>query len=295
MAGGASARAEPRSLLFVPASEPRKLDKALASGADALILDLEDSVAPEAKPEGRRQAARFLAAHTGDAGRPRLYVRVNDLGTGATRDDLAAVLPARPDGLMLPKANSGADVAALAAMTAEIASSPEPIGIIAIATETPLAVLQLHSYAPAHPWLEGLTWGAEDLGAALGTLTARDASGAFTGPFALARNLCLMAAHAAGVQAIDGIYADFRDETGLAKEAAEAARDSFTAKMAIHPAQIPAINAAFTPSAAAIAEAEAIVRAFEAVPGAGALSLDGRMIDRPHLVKARRLLARARP
>ena len=288
-------RPQPRSLLFVPASDERKLDKAAASGADALLIDLEDSVAAEAKAAARDSAARFLAAQSGKAGRPKLYVRVNDLGTGLTRDDLIAVLPARPDGIMLPKANSGADVAALAAMIEDIAGADAAgIGILAIATETPLAVLQLASFIGAHPRLEGLTWGAEDLGTALGAQTARDASGGFTGPFALARNLCLIAAHAAGVQPIDSIFADFRDEAGLAKEAAEAARDGFTAKMAIHPAQVPVINAAFTPSREAVAEAEAIVKAFAANPGAGAIGLGGRMIDRPHLARAERLLARVR-
>ncbi len=286
---------QPRSLLFVPASDDRKLGKALASGADALLIDLEDSVAPEAKAAARESAARFLGGHRGEAGAPRFYVRVNDLGTGLTRADLTAVLPAHPHGIMLPKANSGADVAALSRMIGEIAGSDgAAIGIIAIATETPIAVLQLQSFIGGDPRLEGLTWGAEDLGTALGVTTARTASGEFTGPFALARNLCLIAAHAAGVQPIDSIYADFRDEAGLVKEAAEAARDGFTGKMAIHPAQVPVINAAFMPSPEAIAEAEAIVKAFEANPGAGAIGLGGKMIDRPHLMRAERLLARGR-
>jgi citrate lyase subunit beta/citryl-CoA lyase len=287
---------QPRSLLFVPASDERKLGKALGSGADALLIDLEDSVAPDAKPAARRTAAAFLAAHYGTPVRPRLYVRVNDLGSGLTEDDLRAALAERPDGIMLPKANSGADVARLAGMIDAIAGGDgEAIGIIAIATETPVAILQMHSFIGAHPRLDGLTWGAEDLGTALGAETARTPSGEFTGPFALARNLCLIAAHAAGVQAIDGIHADFRDKAGLAREAAEAARDGFTAKMAIHPAQVAAINAAFTPKPEAIAEAEAIVKAFEANPSAGAIGLAGKMIDRPHLIRAQRLLARARP
>lgn len=285
---------QPRSFLFVPANDRRKLAKVLQSGADALLIDLEDSVAPDAKRAARKMAAQFLAAHIWNMRRPKLYIRVNDLSTGLTRDDLTAVLPERPDGIMLPKANSGGDIAALAAMMADITDGKaQRMGILAIATETPLALLQMQSFVGAHPQLKGLTWGSEDLSAALGATQTRDASGAFTEPFKLARNLCLFAAHAARVQAIDGIYADFKDQAGLAREAEEAARDGFTAKMAIHPAQIPVINSAFTPDKDAIAEAKAIVEAFEANPGAGAIGLNGKMIDRPHLIRAQRLLARA--
>lgn len=287
--------AQPRSFLFVPANDRRKLAKVLGSGADALLLDLEDSVAPESKAEARRMAKQFLAAHIWNTRRPRLYVRVNDLGTELTRNDLAAVLPERPDGIVLPKAASGADVAALASMMADITEgNAQHIGILAIATETPLALLQMQSFVGASRQLKGLTWGAEDLSAALGARTARDASGCYTAPFQLARNLCLFAAHAAGVQAVDGIYADFKDEAGLKREAEDAARDGFTGKMAIHPAQIPAINAAFTPSKEAVEEAKAVVAAFEASPHAAAIGLNGKMIDRPHLIRAQRLLARVR-
>ena len=295
MSGGGDVRAarQPRSLLFVPGNDERKLAKALGSGADVLLVDLEDSVAPEAKAAARAIAAAFLAAHEAAAGRPRLYVRVNDLETGLTRDDLAAIMPARPDGIMLPKANSGADVSRLARMIDETGgAAASDAGIIAIATETPLALLQLPSFVGAEPRLRGMTWGAEDLGTAIGASTAREPSGAFTGPFALARNLCLFAAHAAGVQPIDNIYADFRDEAGLEREARDAARDGFTAKMAIHPAQVPIINAAFTPTSEQIAEATAIVEAFQRQRGAGVIGLDGRMIDRPHLIRAQKLLAR---
>jgi citrate lyase subunit beta/citryl-CoA lyase len=217
------------------------------------------------------------------------------LGTELTRDDLAAVLPAGPEGIMLPKANSGADVVTLAAMMDAIADEDEAVAqlpILAIVTETPLALLQMPSFIGAEPRLSGMAWGAEDLSAAIGARTTREADGGFTGPFAMARNLCLFAACAADAQPIDAIYADFRDEAGLRREAAEAARDGFTAKMAIHPAQIPIINAAFTPSPEAIAEAQAIVDAFAANPGAGVIGLGGKMIDRPHLVRATRLLAR---
>jgi citrate lyase subunit beta/citryl-CoA lyase len=287
---------QPRCFLFVPADDQRKLAKVLGCGADAVIIDLEDSVATDKKAAARKMAKQFLSAHIWNKRRPRLYVRINDLTTGLAQDDLAAVIPESPDGVMLPKANSGSDVAVAGSMIDSLAGkNGAEIGIVAIATETPLALLQMHSFVGPHPRLEGLTWGSEDLGTALGAATARDASGRLTGPFALARNLCLVAAHAAGVQPIDSIYADFRDEPGLMSEAAEAARDGFTGKMAIHPGQIAAINAAFTPKPEALAEAEAIVKAFEANPAAGAIGLAGKMIDRPHLIRAQRLLARARP
>jgi citrate lyase subunit beta/citryl-CoA lyase len=296
MSGGvAQSERQPRSLLFAPGNDERKLAKALGSGADVLLIDLEDSVAPEAKVAARGIAAAFLGLHAAAADRPRLYVRVNDLETGLTRGDLAAIMPARPDGVMLPKANSGADVAALAHLMDEIGGeAARRMGILAIATETPLALLQMHSFIGAEPRLRGMSWGSEDLGTAIGAATAREPSGDFTGPFALARNLCLIAAHAARAQPIDSIYADFRDEPGLEREARQAARDGFTAKMAIHPAQVPIINAAFTPTPEQIAEATAIVEAFERQPGAGAIGLHGRMIDRPHLIRAQKLLARRR-
>lgn len=288
----------PRSLLFVPANDQRKLAKAAASGADMLILDLEDSVAPGAKADARDHAKAFLMEHVGRADRPAIYVRVNALDSDLMADDLAAVLAQKPDGIMLPKANRGADVARLAAsLDAGERAAGLPlggIGIIAIATETPMAVLNLASFASVTPRLKGLTWGAEDLGTAIGASTARDESGGFTSPFLLARNLCLFAAYAAGVQAIDTIRADFRDMAGLEAEARDAARDGFTAKMAIHPAQVPVINAAFTPSEAEIAEARAVVEAFAAADHSGVIAIGGRMYDRPHLEKARRVLARAR-
>lgn len=286
---------QPRCFLFVPANDQRKLAKVLGCGADAVIIDLEDSVAADKKAAARKMAKQFLSAHIWNKRRPRLYVRINDLTTGLAQDDLAAVIPENPDGVMLPKANSGSDVAVVGSMIDSFGGrNGADIGIVAIATETPLALLQMHSFVDSHPRLQGLTWGSEDLGTALGVETARDISGRFTGPFALARNLCLIAAHAAGVQPIDSIYADFQDEAGLMSEAGEGARDGFTGKMAIHPAQIAAINAAFTPKPEALAEAEAIVKAFEANPTAGAIGLAGKMIDRPHLVRAQRLLARAR-
>jgi citrate lyase subunit beta / citryl-CoA lyase len=288
----------PRSLLFVPASDTRKLVKALGSEADLLILDLEDSVALDAKPAARDNAKGFLADYSAREGRPLLYVRVNAFDSGLMADDLAAVLAQKPDGVVLPKAGSGADAARLGgSLDAGEQAAGLPLsttGIIVIATETPMAVLKLASFAGSTSRLRGMTWGAEDLGTAIGASASRDENGRNTSPFQLARNLCLFAAHAAGVQAIDGIQADFRDTAALEIEAREAARDGFTAKLAIHPAQVPVINAAFTPSEAEISEARAIIDAFAAEGNAGVIAIGGRMYDRPHLEKARRVLARAR-
>jgi citrate lyase subunit beta/citryl-CoA lyase len=297
-AAGAIIAPLPRSLLFVPASDTRKLVKALSSEADLLILDLEDSVALDAKSAARDNAKGFLAEHAGRAGRPLLYVRVNAFDSGLIADDLAAVLAQKPDGVVLPKANSGADAARLAAsLDAGEQAAGLPLGqtgIIVIATETPMAVLKLASFVGATSRLRGMTWGVEDLGTAIGASTARDASGGLTPPFMLARNLCLFAAHAAGVLAIDGIQPDFRDTVAIEREARDAARDGFTAKLAIHPAQVPVINAAFTPSEAEIAQARALVEAFEAAGNPGVLAIGARMYDIPHLERARRILARAR-
>ncbi|MFA6124694.1 MAG: CoA ester lyase [Sphingomonas sp.] len=274
-----------RSLLFVPGDRPDRMKKALGLGADALILDLEDAVAPAAKPAARAAIAAFLA-------QPRtmpLYVRVNPLGSGMIDDDLCAILPGAPDGIVLPKAEGGPSLAALdAKLTGDIR-------ILAIATETPAAIFGLGSYGGITQRLAGLTWGAEDLPAAIGATQAREADGSYTAPYQLARSLTLFGAHAAGVDAIETVYPDFRDLDGLAAYAARGRRDGFSGMMAIHPTQIPVINAAFTPSPAEIARARAIVAAFAANPGAGALSLEGSMIDAPHLHAAERLLARVRP
>src|SRR3954467_13401804 len=262
--------------------------KALGAGGDALILDLEDSVAAAAKGEARRGVAAFLPAN---AAAP-LWVGINPLESIDCDRDLAAVLPAHPDGIVLPKAEGGASVAELARrLTAEGNAMAH---ILAIATETPAAIFQLGSYGGIRR-LAGLTWGAEDLPARIGAATSREADGRYTPPYELARSLCLFGAAAAGVAPIETVYPAFRDIDGLAAYAARARRDGFTGMMAIHPDQVPAINAAFTPSAAELAHARAVVAAFEAHPGAGALSLDGRMIDRPHLVQAQRLAAAARP
>lgn len=272
-----------RSLLFVPGDRPDRFAKAAASGADALILDLEDSVSPERKAYARDAVAEWLA---GECSVPCL-ARVNPLDGGEIAADLA-VLAARPDGLVLPKAEGTESVRRLVAM---IGGDAPPI--LPIATETPAAIFELGSYRDVAAHLLGLTWGAEDLPAAIGAVSSREADGGYTAPYETVRALTLFGAHAAGVAAIETVYPDIRDEAGLAAYVARGRRDGFTGMMAIHPAQVPAINAGFTPSAEEIEHARAIVAAFAEHPGAGALKLDGRMIDRPHLVQAERLLARA--
>jgi citrate lyase subunit beta/citryl-CoA lyase len=262
------------------------MEKALSVGADALILDLEDAVAPAAKPAARREVAAFLDRNSA----ARIWVRVNPLDTPDHDKDLAAVLPAHPDGIVLPKAEGGASVTELARRLSERGNSTARV--LAIATETPAAIFQLGTYGGAKR-LMGLTWGAEDLPAAIGAATSREEDGRYTPPYELARSLCLFGAAAAGVSPIETVYPDFRNLEGLAAYAAKARRDGFTGMMAIHPAQVPVINAAFTPSEAEVVHARAVVAAFEANPGAGALSLDGKMIDRPHLVQAQRVLAAA--
>jgi citrate lyase subunit beta/citryl-CoA lyase len=287
-----------RSLLFVPGDSERKLAKSLSSGADILLIDLEDSVALEAKATARTIAAEFLAAHIGAADRPRLYVRINALDTGETEADLAAIMAAGPDGVMLPKSISGRDVehlsAKLAVHEAEAGLDDGATRILPVATETAAAVFNLGTYQGASPRLDGLTWGAEDLSADLGALANRDASGGFTEPFRLARNLCLCGAVAADVVPVDTVFTNFRDMEGLRVEALTALRDGFTAKMAIHPAQVPVINEVFTPSLDDVARAQAILAAFEAAGNPGVVGLEGEMLDRPHLRRAEKLIARAR-
>ncbi len=282
-----------RSWLFVPGDAERKLAKALASEADALILDLEDSVAPPNLPAARTLVAAFLRAHAG----PRLWVRINALASPHALADLAAVVPAAPAGIVLPKAEGAADVVRLGHFLSalEVASglAEGRTQIAAITTETPAALFTLGSYAPADPRLAALTWGAEDLAAALGAAANRDDDGTYAAPFQLARTLCLAGAAAAGADAIDTVFTDFRDTEGLAREARAARRAGFSGKLAIHPGQVGPINAAFTPDAAEIAHAERIVAAFAANPGLGTVGLDGRMVDMPHLKQARRILAAA--
>jgi len=286
-----------RSLLFVPGDQPRKIEKGLASGADVLLVDLEDSVAPANKVAARAVARDAIAAAKEAGAAPRLFVRVNALDTGLTDDDLDLVMPSGPDGILLPKAVSGMDVQHLAAKLAvREAENGLPDGgtvIIAIATETAASLFTMGSYRGATHRLAGLTWGAEDLSADLGAETNRTSDGLLTDPYRMARVLTLFAAHAAGVAAIDSVFTAFRDDKGLAAECAAARRDGFTAKMAIHPAQVPVINAAFTPTAEAVERARRIVALFEATPDAGVIGLDGEMLDRPHLLRARRLRDRA--
>lgn len=279
-----------RSLLFVPADSGRKLARSLESGADALILDLEDSVAAANRPTARRQAREFLAAHGSE--RIRRYVRINPLRSGLALDDLAATVAGRPDGILVPKCLPEDVCTADHYLAAFETAAGAPVGairIIAIASETAEAVFRLGGYAGLSPRLEAITWGAEDLAACLGG-SNRTAEGEYDGPYKLARSLCLLGAAAAGVAALDTIYTDFRDDKGLRAECAAAKRSGFAGKMAIHPAQLAAINEAFSVSAEERQWAERVVAAFAAQPDAGTLALDGNMIDRPHLVLARRLL-----
>jgi citrate lyase subunit beta/citryl-CoA lyase len=286
-----------RSLLFVPGDSARKLEKAMSSGADALLIDLEDSVALSAKDEARRVTAGFLREAGQAPNRPRLFVRVNGLTTGLTEADLDGVMAAAPDGLMLPKAVGGRDVthlgAKLAVREAEFGLQDGATKVIPIATETAAGVFALGTFAGASHRLAGLTWGGEDLSADIGAETNRTADGAYTEPYRLARALTLLGATAAEVDAIDSVYTNFRDMEGLAAECRDARRDGFVAKMAIHPAQVPVINETFTPSPEAVAKARAIVDAFTANPGLGVVGIEGEMLDRPHLKRAERLLARA--
>jgi citrate lyase subunit beta/citryl-CoA lyase len=286
-----------RSLLFVPADSERKLKKGLDSGADVLLIDLEDSVALDRKAVARETAAAFIADKR-EAARPALYVRINDLTTGLTDDDLGIVMAARPDGILLPKASSATDVEHLAAklrvFEAENGIDDGATRILALMTENAAGIFSAATYRDPHPRLSGLTWGAEDLSAAIGARATRDANGCYTDVFRLARTLTLVAASAAQVAAIDTVFVDFRDIDALNAECLDAERDGFTGKMAIHPAQVPVINEAFTPSGEAIARSREIVEAFERAGNPGVVAIDGQMYDRPHLKRAERLLARAR-
>lgn len=287
-----------RSLLFAPGDTPRKLEKAAASGADAIILDLEDSVAETRKSEGRACVAEFLGTAKRGAGQPKLIVRVNALDTGWTDDDLAAIVPARPDAVLLPKASSGADLqdlgARIAVLEAQGGLEDGAVAIHALMTETARGMLNAPSFARKTPRLEVLSWGAEDLAADIGASANRDSDGVYTDVFRLARTLTLMAAADAGVEAIDTVYTDFRNMDGLAAECRAAVRDGFSGKLAIHPAQVEVINAAFTPPPEDVERAVRILALFAAAGAdAGVLSLDGKMIDRPHLRQAERVVRRA--
>jgi citrate lyase subunit beta/citryl-CoA lyase len=282
-----------RSLLFVPGDSRHKFDRAAAGVADALILDLEDSVAAAGKPAARALVRRML--EDGAPGK-QLWVRVNALDSGAILQDLAAVVPARPHGIVLPKCAGRHSLLQathyLDAFEAAAGLPRDSIRILAIATETAQSLFGLDGYAGVTPRLWGLSWGAEDLAADVGSLANR-AAGRYTEPYRLARSLCLFAAAAAGVPAIDTVCVDLQEPEVLAQEAREAARDGFAGKLAIHPRHLEAIHEAFAPDPAQLHWARRVVEAFAANSGAGTLSLDGKMIDMPHLRLARRLLERA--
>ncbi len=281
-----------RSYLFVPGDSERKLGKARDAGADALIVDLEDAVAPSARPAARELAREYLA----DAGNS--WVRINPIDSDDAIADLEAVMAAGPAGIVLPKARSAADAVTLAdhleALEEKHGLEAGSTGILPLCTERPEALFTLGSYAGSTPRLAALSWGAEDLSAALGAAAKRDASGGWLPPYELARSLCLMAAGAAEVPAVDTVFTDFRDSEGLASYAANARRDGFSGMLAVHPAQVEIINRAFVPTAAELERAERIVALFAANPEAGTLGMDGEMIDRPHLVQAQRVLQLAR-
>jgi citrate lyase subunit beta/citryl-CoA lyase len=288
-----------RSWLFVPGDSDAKLEKVANYGADAVIVDLEDAVAPPAKPHARIMAKSWLERQGRAAGGPARWVRINPLDTPLWREDLAALMPGRPDGVMVPKASGPEQLQALAAelqaMEQRHGMAPGSTRILPLVSETPLAALGIASYATAQqPRLLGLTWGAEDLSAAIGASRKRDSRGYWADAFRFVRAQVLLTAHARGVMAVDTLHADFRDLEGLARIAADSYADGFTGMLAIHPGQVPVINAAFTPGEEEIARARAIVNAFSANPGAGALQLDGQMIDQPHLDQARRLLEQLR-
>jgi len=286
-----------RSLLFIPGDSEKKLEKGFSSEADVVIVDLEDSVSAQNKVAARQIAADFIRSRQGQAG-PAVYVRVNDLLTGLTDDDLAALVPAKPAGIMLPKSNSGADVQLLAVKLrvyeAENNLPDGNIAILPIITETAAGVLAAASYAGANARLAGLTWGAEDLSAAVGARATRNEHGGYIDVFRLARAMTILAASAADVAAIDTVFPNFRDMEGFRAECFEAERDGFTGKMAIHPAQVPVINEAFTPSSEAVAHSKTVVEAFQAAGNPGVVAIDGQMYDMPHLRRAERLLARAK-
>ena len=287
-----------RSMLFVPADSERKLSKGLGNPADVLILDLEDAVAQSRKPIARSMAAEFIAAQASTLN-ARLFVRINPLDSRLAMADLAGVVVPGLAGIMLPKSNSAADIVrvghCLDALEARAGMPPGSVAIVPVATETAAAMLNMQSFANGPvPRLAGVTWGAEDLAAVIGAVSNREDSGAYSPLYELAGSLCLCAATAAGVPAIDTVFTDFRDSAGLAAASRISRRRGFRGRIAIHPDQVPIINEAYTPSAAELAHAQRIVDAFAAQPDAGTLSLDGMMIDKPHLTQALRTLGQGR-
>ena len=288
-----------RAWLFVPGDSERKLAKAEAIGSDVLILDLEDAVAAERRPAARQMVREYLASRPADSAKrsSRLWVRINPLSTPDALPDLAGVMPGAPDGIVVPKTDSGAQVATLShyldALEAREGIRAGRTRIVPVATETAAAMFNLGSYAGVTARLAGLTWGAEDLPAALGASTNRGPDGELAFVYQLARALCLAGAVAAGVQPVDTVYPDFRDSAGLEKNCARARVDGFTGKIAIHPDQVPVIQKAFSPTEAEIAHARRVIAAFKEKPGAGTVGLDGQMLDMPHLKQAERVLQMA--
>ncbi len=279
-----------RSLLFVPGDRPERFAKAAASGADAIILDLEDSVSLANKDAARHAVADYLAGERDVI----TLVRVNPLDGHLTAADVAAIAGARPDAIMLPKAEGAPSIQQLdTILRSEAVRDASMPAILPIATETPAAIFTLGSYREVKDRLLGLTWGAEDLPAAIGATTSRHDDGSYTAPYEMARALTLFAAHGANTAAIDTVFPAIKDEEGLASYAARARRDGFTGMMAIHPSQVGPINAAFTPSADEVARAQAIIDAFAANPGVGVLQVDGKMVDAPHLKQAYNILSLA--
>lgn len=284
-----------RSLLFVPGDSPRKFAKGQTAGADALILDLEDSVAPSQKLAARALVAGMIGTEAPRAWR--CFVRVNALDTGLTLGDLAAVVRPGLDGILVPKANGAHDVVRIGhyldALEEKAGMAAGAVRIAVVATETPAAMFALGSYAPPHPRLVGLTWGAEDLAAVIGATGNKEGGGGWTLPYQVARAQCLFAAASAGVAPLDTLYADFRDDEGLAADCRTARRDGFTGRIAIHPDQVATINACFSPSADDLAHARRVVTAFAAAPDRGTIGIDGKMYDIPHLKAAKRTLEAA--
>lgn len=285
-----------RSFLFVPADSDRKLAKGAGSGADALILDLEDAVALDNKPAARQGAIDYLTSRTSDESQT-VLVRMNALDSEFWQEDLASVVPAKPDAIMVPKTISGACIAKVCAHLTDLEKEhnlqPGSIRLMNVATETAASMFNLGTYGNVSDRFFAMTWGAEDLSADLGARSNRDEAGHYTGPYLLARTLCLLGAVAADVMPIDGICKDFRDEAALEAEARAAIREGFTGKVAIHPAQVPVINTVFTPTEEDIAEARAVVKTFADAGNPGVVSLDGKMLDRPHLRQAESVIARA--
>lgn len=287
-----------RSMLFIPGDSEKKLAKADDSGADALILDLEDSVSPEQKPRARELVRAFLGARPRAGRKSQCWVRINSLASGHALADLAAIAGGAPDGILQPKTNAPGDVRQLSHYLDALEAAHEldagSIAIMPIATETAIAPFHLGEFASARlERLMGLTWGAEDLSSAIGASSNLDASGEWSFTYKMARSLVLLAAHACEAQAVESVYVDYRNEDGLRASSRAARSEGFTGRLAIHPAQVAVINECFTPSQGEIDHARRVVSLFAANLGAGTLGLDGKMLDIPHLKQAERVLAQA--